>query len=33
MALKISDEDIMEQHKQLFKILEKEDAPSGYSYN
>ena len=28
-----SDEDIMEQHKQLFKILEKEDTPSGYSYN
>jgi TolA-binding protein len=28
-----SDEDIMEQHKKLFKILEKEDTPSGYSYN
>ena len=28
-----SDEDIMEQHKQLFKILEKGDTPSGYSYN
>ena len=27
-----SDEDIMEQHKQLFKILEKGDTPSG-SYN
>ena len=31
--MKDSDEDIMEQHKQLFKILEKEDTPSGYSYN
>ena len=30
--MKDSDEDIMEQHKQLFKILEKEDTPSG-SYN
>ena len=29
-----SDEDIMEQHKQLFKILEKGDTPSGsYNYN
>ena len=29
-----SDEDIMEQHKQLFKILEKRDTPSGsYNYN
>ena len=28
-----SDEEIMDQHKQLFKILEKEDTPSGYSYN
>jgi len=27
-----SDEDIMEQHKQLFKILEKGDTPTG-SYN
>jgi len=28
-----SDEDIMEQHKQLFKILEKGDTPStGYNY-
>ena len=27
-----SDEDIMEQHKKLFKILEKGDSPSG-SYN
>ena len=27
-----SDENIMEQHKQLFKILEKGDTPSG-SYN
>ena len=29
-----SDDDIMEQHKQLFKILEKGDTPSGsYNYN
>jgi len=29
-----SDENIMEQHKQLFKILEKGDTPSGsYNYN
>jgi len=29
-----SDEDIMEQHKQLFKILEKGDTSSGsYNYN
>ena len=28
-----SDEEIMEQHKQLFKVLEKGDTPSGYSYN
>ena len=28
-----SDEEIMDQHKQLFKILEKGDTPSGYSYN
>ena len=29
-----SEEDIMEQHKQLFKILEKGDTPSGsYNYN
>ena len=29
-----SDEDIMEQHKQLFKILEKGDTPTGsYNYN
>ena len=28
-----SDEDIMEQHKKLFQILEKEETPSGYSYN
>ena len=27
------DEEIKDQHKQLFKILEKEDTPSGYSYN
>lgn len=28
------DEDIMEQHKKLFEILDKDDAPStGYSYN
>ena len=28
-----SDEEIMDQHKKLFEILEKEDTPSGYSYN
>ena len=29
-----SDEDIMDQHKRLFKILEKGDTPSGsYNYN
>ena len=29
-----SDEDIMEQHKKLFKILEKGDTPTGsYNYN
>tara|TARA_Y100000590_G_scaffold436751_1_gene557652 strand:- start:1899 stop:2159 length:261 start_codon:yes stop_codon:yes gene_type:complete len=29
-----SDEDIMEQHKRLFKILEKGDTPTGsYNYN
>ena len=27
------DEDIMEQHKKLFEILDKEDTPTGYSYN
>ena len=27
------DEEIMEQHKELFKVLEKGDTPSGYSYN
>jgi TolA-binding protein len=27
------DEEIMEQHKDLFKILEKGDTPTGYSYN
>ena len=28
------DEDIMDQHKRLFKILEKGDTPSGsYNYN
>ena len=27
------DKEIIDQHKQLFKILEKEDTPSGYSYN
>ena len=28
------DEEIMEQHKKLFEILDKEDTPStGYSYN
>ena len=29
-----SDEEIMDQHKRLFKILEKGDTPSGsYNYN
>ena len=28
-----SDEEIMEQHKKLFEILDKEDTPTGYSYN
>ena len=27
------DEEIMQQHKDLFKILEKGDTTSGYSYN
>jgi len=27
------DEDIIQQHKKLFEILEKEDTPTGYSYN
>ena len=27
------DEENMQQHKDLFKILEKGDTPSGYSYN
>ena len=27
------DEDIIEQHKKLFDILENEETPSGYSYN
>ena len=27
------DEDIIEQHKKLFDMLEKEDTPTGYSYN
>ena len=27
------DEEIMQEHKDLFKILEKGDTPSGYSYN
>ena len=26
------DEDIIEQHKKLFDMLEKEDTPTGYSY-
>ena len=28
-----SDEEIMEQHKDLFKILEKNNNTTGYSYN
>jgi len=32
--MKDSDEDIMDQHKKLFKILEQGDTPSGsYNYN
>jgi len=27
------DKEIIEQHKKLFDILDKEDTPSGYSYN
>jgi len=27
------DEEIMEQHKKLFEILDKDDAPTGYCYN
>ena len=27
------DEDIIQQHKKLFEILDKEDTPTGYSYN
>jgi len=27
------DKEIMDQHKKLFEILDKEDAPTGYSYN
>jgi len=27
------DEEIIEQHKKLFEILDKDDAPTGYSYN
>ena len=28
------DEEIMEQHKKLFEVLDnREDTPSGYSYN
>jgi hypothetical protein len=33
-AMMDKDEEIMEQHKDLFKILEKGDTPTtGYSYN
>ena len=28
-----SDEEIMDQHKKLFNILEGDNNPSGYSYN
>jgi len=28
-----SDKEIMDQHKKLFEILDKDDAPTGYSYN
>ena len=27
------DIEIMDQHKKLFEILDKDDAPTGYSYN
>ena len=27
------DEDIIQQHKKLFEILDKDDNPTGYSYN
>ena len=27
------DKEIMDQHKKLFEILDKDDTPSGYSYN
>jgi len=31
--LKDKEKEIMEQHKKLFEILDKDDAPTGYSYN
>ena len=27
------DKEIIDQHKKLFEILDKDDAPTGYSYN
>ena len=27
------DKEIMDQHKKLFEILDKDDAPTGYSFN
>ena len=27
------DKEIMDQHKKLFEILDKDEAPTGYSYN
>ena len=27
------DKEIMDQHRKLFEILDKDDAPTGYSYN
>ena len=27
------DKEIMDQHKKLFEILDKDDAPTGYTYN
>ena len=27
------DKEIMDQHKKLFEILDKDDPPTGYSYN
>jgi len=29
----VKDKEIMEHHKKLFEILDKDDAPTVYSYN